>query len=75
MDVQKPQNKEVYYQQNQRAFRDGTKAMTRVLCAGPQPWGLLFSAMMSLDSEPRLLFLVTTLYTDSLPILTVEGHQ
>lgn len=49
--------------------------MTRVLCAGPQPWGLLFSAMMSLDSEPRLLSLLTTLYTDSLPILTVEGHQ
>lgn len=31
--------------------------------------------MKCLDSEPRLLSLVTTLYTDSLPILTVEGHQ
>lgn len=31
--------------------------------------------MMSLDSEPRLLSLLTILYSDSLPILTVEGHQ
>lgn len=59
-----PKIKKSIIHKTREHYRDGTKAKTRVRWTGPQPWGLLFLSW-SLTVKPRLLFLITTHYTDS----------